>query len=141
MNDTDLEKNINRIINQLSDEKGYICSIDILLGLNYISKTDLDRWRNGQVDYLERVCRTNLSKLKSVNTIMRQVAAKLKLEPSLTIYNKYGKGPKQKLRFSKSGDFNIEKAYSTHFVNKYKIAKLKEDKNTLADTNDLHQTR
>ncbi len=133
MNDTDLEKNINRIISQLSDEKGYICTIDVLLGLNYLSKTDLDKWRNGQVDYLERICRTNLSKLKAVNTFIRQAAAKMKLEPSLTVYNKYGKGPKQKLRFSKSGDYNIEKAYSTHFVNKYQTGKLKEDKNTLAD--------
>ena len=133
MNNIDLEKKIKRIISDLSDEKGYICSIDVLLGLDYLSKTDYEKWRNGQVDYLERVCQTNLGKLTTINKIIRQVAAKMNLVPSLTVYNKWGKGPKQKLRFSKSGDFNIEKAYSTHFLNKYQIEKLKENKKILDD--------
>ena len=133
MNNVDLEKNIRQIISELSDEKGYICSIDVLLGLNYLSKTDYEKWRNGQVDYLERVCQTNLGKLTTINKIIRQVATKMNLVPSLTVYNKWGKGPKQKLRFSKSGDFNIEKAYSTHFLNKYQIEKLKESKKILDD--------
>lgn len=136
MNNTDLEKNIKHIISELSDEKGYICSIDVLLGLNYLAKTDYEKWRNGQVEYLEKICQTNLGKLTTINKIIRQVATKMNLEPSLTVYNKYGKGPKQKLRFSKSGDFNIEKAYSTHFLNKYQIEKLKENKKILDDNHD-----
>ena len=136
MKNTDLEKNIKHIISELSDEKGYICSIDVLLGLNYLAKTDYEKWRNGQVEYLEKICQTNLGKLTTINKIIRQVATKMNLEPSLTVYNKYGKGPKQKLRFSKSGDFNIEKAYSTHFLNKYRIEKLKENKKILADNRD-----
>lgn len=136
MNNVDLEKTIRRIISELSDEKGYICSIDVLFRLNYLSKTDYEKWRNGQVDYLERVCQTNLGKLTTINKIIRQVAAKMNLVPSLTVYNKYGKGPKQKLRFSVSGDFNIEKAYSTHFLNKYQIEKLKENKKILDGNRD-----
>jgi hypothetical protein len=133
MDNNDLEKTIRQIISELSNKKGYICSIDVLLGLKYLSQTDYEKWRNGQVEYLEKICQANLSKLTTINKIIRQVAAKMNLEPSLTVYNKYGKGPKQKLRFSKSGDLNIEKAYSTHFLNKYKIEKLKENKNILDD--------
>lgn len=129
MNITDLEKNIKRIISELSDEKGYICSIDVLLGLEYLSKTDYEKWRNGQVEYLEEICQTNLSKLTTINQIIRQVAKKMNLEPSLTVYTKYGKGTRQRLRFSKSGNIDIEKAYSTHLLNKYQIDKLKENKN------------
>jgi hypothetical protein len=136
MNNTDLEKNIKRIISELSEGKGYICSIDVLLGLNYLTRTDYEKWRNGQVECLEKICQTNLSKLTTINKIIRQVATKMKLEPSLTVYNKYGKGPKQRLRFSKSGDFNIEKAYSTHFLNKYRIEKIKENKNIPEDNHD-----
>jgi hypothetical protein len=29
---------------------------------------------------------------------------------------RWGKGPKQRLRFTKTGDPKIEKAYTTHFV-------------------------
>jgi len=136
MNNIDLENNIRRIISELSDEKGYICSIDVLLGLNYLTKTDYEKWRNGQVEYLEKICQTNLAKLTTINKIIRQVAIKMNLEPSLTVYNKYGKGPKQKLRFSKSGDLNIEKAYSTHFLNKYQIDQLNENKKILVDNHD-----
>ena len=136
MSNRDLEKNIKHIISELSDEKGYICSIDVLLGLNYLAKTDYEKWRNGQVEYLEKICQTNPGKLTTINKIIRQVATKMNLEPSLTVYNKYGKGPKQKLRFSKSGDFNIEKAYSTHFLNKYQIEKLKENKKIPDDNHD-----
>jgi len=138
MNTTDLEKNIKRIISELLDEKGYICSIDVLLGLNYLAKTDYEKWRNGQVEYLEKICQTNLGKLTTINKIIRQVAAKMNLEPSLTVYNKYGKGPKQKLHFSKSGDINIEKAYSTHFLNKYQNEKLKNDKNVKDENHNEH---
>ena len=136
MNNTDLEKRIKQIISELSDEKGYVCSVDVLLALNYLSTNDYEKWRNGQVEYLEKICQTNLGKLTTINKIIRQIAAKMNLEPSLTVYNKYGKGPKQKLRFSKSGDFNIEKAYSIHFLNKYQIEKLKESKNILDGNQD-----
>ena len=136
MNNTDLEKRIKQIISELSDKKGYVCSVDVLLALNYLSTNDYEKWRNGQVEYLEKICQTNLGKLTTINKIIRQFAAKMNLEPSLSVYNKYGKGPKQKLRFSKSGDFNIEKAYSTHFLNKYQIEKLKENKNILDDNQD-----
>jgi len=136
MNNTDLEKRIKQIISELSDKKGYVCSVDVLLALNYLSTNDYEKWRNGQVEYLEKICQTNLGKLTTINKIIRQVVAKMNLEPSLSVYNKYGKGSKQKLRFSKSGDFNIEKAYSTHFLNKYQIEKLKENKNILDDNQD-----
>lgn len=76
MNNTDLEKNIARIISELSDQKGYVSSIDVLLGLNYLSKTDLKKWRNRQVEYLEKIVQANLSKLTAVNQFIKQFAKK-----------------------------------------------------------------
>jgi hypothetical protein len=43
-------------------------------------------------------------------------AAKQGLKPSWTDYRKWGKGGNIRLRFSKSGDASIERAYATHFV-------------------------
>jgi hypothetical protein len=34
----------------------------------------------------------------------------------MTVYVRRGKGPKQRLRFTKSGDPNLEEAYARHFV-------------------------
>jgi hypothetical protein len=47
-------------------------------------------------------------------------ARKHDLKPSWTAYNKWGKGNKTRLRFSKSGDENIEKLYATHYVSQQK---------------------
>ena len=132
MKDSDLEKQIQKIIQYLSDKKGFICSIDILLQLGYLSQTDFMDWRYGKVEYLEKVCKINLSKLSTLNRIMKQTAIKMKLKPSWTAYNRYGKGVKQRLRFSKSGDEKIEIAYATHWINEYQMNKLRQLK-TLTD--------
>jgi hypothetical protein len=39
-----------------------------------------------------------------------------RLKPSLTVYERHGKGPRQQLRFSKTGDPNLEAAYATHLI-------------------------
>lgn len=40
----------------------------------------------------------------------------MNFKPSWTAYNKYGRGPKRRLQFCKSGNSTIENAYSTHYV-------------------------
>src|SRR3989339_934565 len=131
MNTTELEKNIRKIISELSDQNGYISSIDVLLKLNYLSQKDYDDWRFGKIVYLEKVCKANLHKLSTINQIIRQISNQMNLKPSWTAYNKYGKGATTRLRFSKSGDEKIENGYSTHYVNDYHINKMKENKNTI----------
>lgn len=129
MKDSELEKQIIKIIHELSDKKGIICSVDILIQLDYLSQVDYMNWRNGKVEYLEKVCKVNLSKLSTINQIMKHNAVKMNLKPSWTGYNKYGKGAKQKLRFSKSGNEIIEKAYATHWINEFQIKRLREQEN------------
>ncbi len=116
MNKIDLEKKITEIINELLAKKVYICSIDVLIKLNYLTQTDYENWRFGKVECLEKVCKINLSKLKTINQITKKTSVKMNLKPSWTAYNKYGKGPKKRLQFSKSGNTTIEIAYSTHYV-------------------------
>jgi len=140
MNNSELEKKIRIIISELSDKKGFICSIDILLKLDYLSQTDYMNWRIGKIQYLEKVCKTNLSKLTTINRTIKQIAIKMNLKPSWTDYNKYGKGPKISLRFSKSGDKNIEKVYATHWINEYQIKKIKETNIKSNDTVETEST-
>jgi len=40
----------------------------------------------------------------------------LNLKPSMTVYKRKTAGGKMPLRFSKSGEKNIEEAYARHFV-------------------------
>ena len=48
--------------------------------------------------------------------ILQFHAHDLNLVPSVTAYVRRGKGSKQRLRFTKSGDPGIERAYARHFV-------------------------
>ena len=63
MNNIDLEKKIKSLVHSLRYEKGSVCAVDILFRLDYLSKKDYEDWRFGKVDYLEKVCKANLSRL------------------------------------------------------------------------------
>ncbi len=132
MNNADLEKEIKRLVHENRFEKGCVCAVDILLQLNYLTKKDYDEWRFGKVEYLEKVCKTNLKKLSLINKLIRKYATELNLKSSWTAYNKYGKGIKRRLRFSKSGDKNIEDRYATHFIDTDRINELKSNKSQQA---------
>ena len=125
MNTIELEKKVKQIVHSLAYEKGFISSVDVLLRLAYLSKEDYESWRFGKVAYLEKVCKTNLSKLSLINKTIRKYANELKLERSWTGYHQFGKGARKKLIFSKSGDHKIEDAYATHYVNKNRIKEIK----------------
>lgn len=76
----------------------------------------LEAWRFGRVPYLERVIQGNLSRLSRLLRILRFHAHDLNLRPSWTAYMKFGKGPKQWLRFTKTGEPKLEEMYAAHFV-------------------------
>ena len=125
MNNKDLEKKVKSIVHSLQYEKGYVCSVDLFLRLEILSKDDYDSWRNGKIEFLEKACKANLHKLSFINKMLRSNANQLKLEESWTFYGKYGSDTKIKLRFSKSGDERIERLYATHYVNKQRIINLR----------------
>ncbi|WBW95199.1 hypothetical protein [Oceanirhabdus sp. W0125-5] len=116
MNNDKLKKKVIAAVNRLINEKGYSAPVDVLMEIEVLSKKGYEDWRKGKVDYLERVCHTNLSKLSLIMKVLRNYAKENKLKNSKTVYMKWGKGAKQRLRFSKSGIRNIEEAYSTHYV-------------------------
>ncbi len=129
MNNKELEKKTTAIINSLIYEKGYICSVDVLLRLEYLTQKDYEDWRFGRVPYLEKVCKVNLKKLSLTNRIIRKFAEQRQLKNSWTGYNQWGTKNIRILVFSKSGDPNIEKLYATHFIDNKRINELKELKN------------
>lgn len=128
MNNVDLEKEVKRLIHLNRYEKGIVCTVVILKQLNYLSNKDYDNWRFGRVEYLEKVCNTNLSKLTLINKLIRKYSTELGLKSSWTGYSQYGKGVKRRLRFSKSGEKTIEDRYATHYIDTDRIKELKEIK-------------
>jgi hypothetical protein len=93
-----------------------VAPVDVLVRMGLLSPERLEDWRRGRVPYLEAVIHCNLTRLSRLLRILRFHAHDLNLVPSMTTYMRWGKGPKQRLRFTKNGQGKIEEAYSRHFV-------------------------
>lgn len=100
----------------LLDRGTVVAPVDVLIGMGLLTQQQLEDWRRGRVPYLERVINCNLTRLSRLLRILRFHAHDLNLKPSWTAYMRWGKGPKQRLRFTKTGDSRLEEAYATHFV-------------------------
>jgi hypothetical protein len=110
-----LERRVIRAAEQALAERRFVTSIDVLVGLGWLEPRRVDEWRQGRVDYLERVVIASLGKISTVMRVFRAWAQARGLKPSETGYVARSRG-RQPLRFSKSGDPAIELAYRTHWV-------------------------
>jgi uncharacterized protein len=118
MNRDELKTSVRRSVSAVLRRQGVVSAVEVLMDMGKLSRTSYQDWRMGCVPFLERVVGANLGK---VQVILRELAAtcrQLGLKESFTDYRKWGKGGKPPLRFSKSGDPNVEKAYATHFVSR-----------------------
>ena len=114
-------------------KRGYAAPVDVLMDIGVLPKQKYENWRNGRVDYLERVCTVNLHKLSFIMSQIRAYARKQGLKPSFCYYKQWGVKKKNgqghkpvvPLRFSKSGNAEIEKNYATHYVDSRRIAEIK----------------
>ena len=117
MNNTELKYKIHSVGSKILKERIYLSPVDMLMKIGVLSAEDYENWRLGRVTYLEKVCKTNISKLSFIIKELRIYAKRNHLKSSWTAYNLWGtKGKKIPLRFSKSGDLVIEEAYATHYV-------------------------
>lgn len=117
VNNEELKHKVYSNVSSILKEKNYISPVDLLMKIGVLSAKDYEDWRFGRVPYLEKVCKTNVSKLSFIMKELRAHALANHLRPSWTAYNQWGvKGKKISLCFCKSGDSGIEEAYSTHYV-------------------------
>ena len=96
-------------------QRKFVTSIDVLVGLGWLEARRVDEWRQGRVAYLEAVVSARLGKISTAMKVFRQWAAARDLKPSETAYVARTRD-RRPLRFSKSGDEGIERAYRTHWV-------------------------
>jgi hypothetical protein len=95
--------------------QNYVSSIDILVGVGWLVPSALERWRRGQIDYLERALQANLSRISEAMNLFRSWAIEKGLAASETQY--VTRAPMRRdLRFSVSGNPTIERLYRTHWI-------------------------
>jgi len=115
-NQPELERRVHRAAEAALAGQQYVCAIDVLCGMGLLATTQVDSWRKGRIDFLERVIQGNLHKISSSMAIFRRWAKEKGLKPSETGYVRRTRGGTVALQFSKSGDPEIEKNYRTHYV-------------------------
>lgn len=121
MNRAELTGKLGPITAKLVKEKGYISLIDVFIELKYLDPKDVESWRMKRIPYLEKCIKVNLGRISFIVKTVVSNCKKGKLKPSYTTYMSWGKGPKRRLQFSKSGSPSIENAYATHYVKQSKV--------------------
>lgn len=107
---------IARAVETILQHGKVVAPVDVLVGMGLLAPEHIEDWRRGRVLYLEQVIDCNLTRLSRLLRILRFHAHDLNLVPSVTVYMRWGKGPKQRLRFTKTGDPKLEEVYARHFV-------------------------
>ena len=110
-----LERRVVAAAEAALSRQGFVSAVDVLMGLRWLSVADVDRWRQGRVDCLERDVSAGLSKVSTAMAAFRRWAADHDLQPSETAYVARTRD-RRMLRFSVSGDPSVERAYRTHWV-------------------------
>ena len=131
MNNQDLEVKVEASVRGQCHRRGYAAPVDVLMDIGCLSKEKYEDWRFGRVHYLEAVCTMNLNKLSFIMKVIKKYARDNGLKPSFTYYRRWGSKGKgavksRPLRFSKSGREEIERLYSTHYVDKHLTEKSTE---------------
>ena len=136
MNNIELTKKVRSAMYCQCRRRGYAAPVDVLMKIGVLSKSEYEDWRFGRIPYLESVCHINLHKLSFIMHQMRVYAKNNGLRPSFCCYKQWGvkkkngqgRKPVIQLRFSKSHNPEVEKWYSTHFVDAKRIKELKSAK-------------
>jgi hypothetical protein len=110
LNRKQFQSKLSNVTSELMQEKGYISFVDVFMKLGYLDPKYYENWRMKQVPYLERVIKINLGKINFIMKTVRRNCLHGKLKPSWTGYKSWGKGRKINLRFSKTGEPNIERS-------------------------------
>jgi hypothetical protein len=110
-----IEQRVLKAAEAALERRKYVSAIDVLVGIGWLHPSQVDRWRQGRVDYLERLAQANLKKISTAMRVFRGWAEDRGLNPSETAYLARSRD-RRPLRFSKSGEAQIERAYRTHWV-------------------------
>ena len=120
-------------------QRGYAAPADVLVDVGVLPKQKYEDWRFGKGRDLEQVCTCNLKKLSFIMRQIRSYAKKANLKPSFCYYKRWGVKKKHghraviPLRFSKSGNPEIEWAYATHYVDLGRVEQLKKERQKKED--------
>ena len=110
-----LERRVSAAAEAALAERGFVTAVDVLVGIRWLTPGQIDQWRQGRVEHLEQAAAVNSDKVAAAMAIFERWTTAQGLQPSETSYVARTRD-RRELRFSASGDPDIERAYRTHWV-------------------------
>lgn len=120
-----LYRRVVNAVRHLQQTKGDITPINVFVTLGLLAPAKLKEWQQGRILFLEAVLGTNLSKINRVLRILRLHSLELDLVCKQIDYVRQGPGPRKLLKFTRSADPNIERAYSRLYLSTTPPPKMK----------------
>lgn len=106
-------------------ERQAVSPVDVLVALGWLAPSQVDLWRQGRVDSLEDAMTVSRAKLSAGLRALQRWAHGRSLVAIETAY--VARTPDRRtLRFSESGDPDVERAYRTHWVSPELSASMRE---------------
>lgn len=93
----------------------HVSAMDVLVGIGWLASSHMQRWRTGQLEFLESAIQVNPSRLSEAMHQLEAWASARGLIAGETEYIARTPG-RELLRFSQSGDPSTERAYRTRWL-------------------------
>lgn len=107
---------VEKAVQSLLAQNAVVVPIEVFMQMGMLRQADVEAWRRQQLPYLEQAIQGSLPKISRILRILRFYAHDLNLRPSHTAYCSWGKKKRSVLRFTKTGEENIEKVWSMHLL-------------------------
>ena len=113
--DMRLQRRVGRAAEDALAEHEFVSPIDVLCGLGWLHPSNVERWRRGAPAVLEDVVFIAPARIATAIGLLQAWASERGLQPSEHPYPAASRTPRE-LRFSASGDPELEQAYKTHWL-------------------------
>lgn len=77
-----LEERLDQAASAALETRRFVAPIDVLLRIGWLSRSGVDRWRQGRADFLEQEISANLSKLRAPGSATQRDRLRLGHAPS-----------------------------------------------------------
>lgn len=110
-----LQRRVERAAQDALAEHKFVSPIDVLCGLGWLHQSNVERWRRGHPAVLEDVVFIEPARIATAIGLLEAWARERGLQPSEHPDPAASRTPRE-LRFSASGDPELEQAYRTHWL-------------------------
>ncbi|HEY3328699.1 MAG TPA: hypothetical protein VGK19_01650 [Capsulimonadaceae bacterium] len=123
----------------MAASQAVISPIDLFVKMGKLKPKQVEDWRFGRIAFLEAAVEGSLPEIGRILRKLAELGANAGLKQSRTVYMRWGKGSKGQLRFSKTGDINVEAAWSTHYMNAYLVDRGKRTITDITQNDPAHE--